>query len=241
MIKFFRKIRQQLLTENKFSKYVFYAIGEIVLVVIGILIALQINNWNEFKKSQENEGLLVDQIISDAKADSLFYQSRISVLQKQDSILDYILYINEFPKADTSSSIKVEHRLLPYISFVLLSEVLDNYDYSKENIGSWKIKQRLQELKTSYHYLESNFTLYSTELEKEVIPLDNLYYRVFKEAGSSATLDDLREIFISEELESIFAGLQNRSYQTMLVLERIIPINNTLLQELREYKLTFPE
>ena len=47
MIKFFRKIRQRLLTENKFSKYLIYAIGEIVLVVIGILIALQINNWNE--------------------------------------------------------------------------------------------------------------------------------------------------------------------------------------------------
>ncbi len=42
MIKFFRKIRQRLLTENKFSKYLIYAIGEIVLVVIGILIALSI-------------------------------------------------------------------------------------------------------------------------------------------------------------------------------------------------------
>ncbi len=47
MINFFRKIRQKLLTENKFSKYLLYAIGEIVLVVIGILIALQVNNWNE--------------------------------------------------------------------------------------------------------------------------------------------------------------------------------------------------
>lgn len=46
MIKFFRRIRQQLLSENKFSKYLMYALGEIVLVVIGILIALQINNWN---------------------------------------------------------------------------------------------------------------------------------------------------------------------------------------------------
>ena len=50
MIKFFRKIRQRLLTENKFSKYLLYAIGEIILVVIGILIALQINNWNEGRK-----------------------------------------------------------------------------------------------------------------------------------------------------------------------------------------------
>ncbi|MFX0556562.1 DUF6090 family protein [Maribacter sp. CXY002] len=50
MIKFFRRIRQKLLSENKFSKYLAYAIGEIVLVVIGILIALQINNWNEERK-----------------------------------------------------------------------------------------------------------------------------------------------------------------------------------------------
>lgn len=47
MIKFFRKIRKQLVTENKTRKYFKYAIGEIILVVIGILIALQINNWNE--------------------------------------------------------------------------------------------------------------------------------------------------------------------------------------------------
>jgi hypothetical protein len=55
MIKFFRKIRQRLLSDGKFSKYLLYAIGEIVLVVIGILIALQINNWNEARKNRDLE------------------------------------------------------------------------------------------------------------------------------------------------------------------------------------------
>jgi hypothetical protein len=50
MITIFRKIRIQLLKEQKVSKYLLYAIGEIVLVVIGILIALQINNWNQDRK-----------------------------------------------------------------------------------------------------------------------------------------------------------------------------------------------
>ena len=50
MIKFFRKIRYNLLSENKTGKYLKYAVGEIVLVVIGILIALGINNWNEHRK-----------------------------------------------------------------------------------------------------------------------------------------------------------------------------------------------
>lgn len=53
MIKFFRKIRQQLIAENRFSKYVFYAIGEILLVVIGILIALQLNTWNSERIQQK--------------------------------------------------------------------------------------------------------------------------------------------------------------------------------------------
>lgn len=55
MIKFFRHIRKRLIRENRFSKYLLYAIGEIVLVVIGILIALQINNWNEEKALSETE------------------------------------------------------------------------------------------------------------------------------------------------------------------------------------------
>lgn len=59
MIKFFRRIRQQLLSENKFSKYLIYAIGEIILVVIGILIALQINNWNENRKTKIKEQNLI--------------------------------------------------------------------------------------------------------------------------------------------------------------------------------------
>ncbi|MFT5229074.1 MAG: hypothetical protein ACI9EV_002227 [Urechidicola sp.] len=55
MIKFFRKIRQKMLIENKLSKYVIYAIGEILLVVIGILIALQINNFNNHKQQRQIE------------------------------------------------------------------------------------------------------------------------------------------------------------------------------------------
>jgi len=55
MIPFFKKIRQQILVENKTGKYLKYAFGEIVLVVLGILIALQINNWNEWRKERELE------------------------------------------------------------------------------------------------------------------------------------------------------------------------------------------
>jgi hypothetical protein len=55
MIKFFRQIRYKLMSENKTSKYFKYAIGEILLVVIGILIALQINTWNEERKERNRE------------------------------------------------------------------------------------------------------------------------------------------------------------------------------------------
>lgn len=72
MIKFFRHIRQNLLMENlpagqagKTTKYFKYAIGEIVLVVIGILIALSINNWNENRKLQQREVQILEEIKSD--------------------------------------------------------------------------------------------------------------------------------------------------------------------------------
>jgi hypothetical protein len=55
MIKLFRGVRQRLLTENKLSRYLTYAIGEIALVMIGILLALQVNNWNKKNKERAME------------------------------------------------------------------------------------------------------------------------------------------------------------------------------------------
>ena len=69
MIKFFRRIRQTLVSEHKFSKYLLYAIGEIVLVVIGILIALQINNWNEKQKTKNSELSYLKSIKNDLASD----------------------------------------------------------------------------------------------------------------------------------------------------------------------------
>jgi len=61
MLRFFRHIRQRLLRDNKFSKYLLYAVGEILLVVIGILIALQVDNWNQERENKEK----VKAILSD--------------------------------------------------------------------------------------------------------------------------------------------------------------------------------
>jgi hypothetical protein len=69
MIKFFRKIRQNLLMENKTGKYFKYAIGEIVLVVIGILIALQINTWNENRKDRNTESEYYCKLLTDFELD----------------------------------------------------------------------------------------------------------------------------------------------------------------------------
>lgn len=74
MLKFFRKIRQRLITDHKFSKYLLYAIGEIVLVVIGILIALQINNWNQNRVNEIEEKRILTAISEELKLNKfLFY------------------------------------------------------------------------------------------------------------------------------------------------------------------------
>jgi len=81
MIKFFRRIRQQLLSENKFTKYLIYAAGEIVLVVIGILIALQINKNREAQLAREKEQVYLKEIHLDflsnkEQLDSIRYINR---------------------------------------------------------------------------------------------------------------------------------------------------------------------
>ncbi|MBO6792372.1 MAG: hypothetical protein JJ895_00585 [Balneolaceae bacterium] len=76
MFKFFRRIRQNLLSDNKITKYLIYSIGEIVLVVIGILIALQVNNWNEDRK----ELVIEQQILKQLKVE---YQNNLDQLNEK--------------------------------------------------------------------------------------------------------------------------------------------------------------
>jgi hypothetical protein len=73
MIKIFRQIRQRLIKEHKVSKYLLYAIGEIILVVIGILIALQINNWNESRKIKVSE----QEILTNLKSELIINKDRL--------------------------------------------------------------------------------------------------------------------------------------------------------------------
>ena len=94
MIKFFRRIRQQLLTENKFSKYLLYAIGEIVLVVIGILIALQINNWNQYQKQLKTEKEILKELKIGLESDytniTKSIDDHLVFIRSQNIIADWI-------------------------------------------------------------------------------------------------------------------------------------------------------
>jgi len=95
MIKLFRKVRQRLLTENKFSKYLLYAVGEIVLVVIGILIALQINNNNENQKKKQFEITILENIKEDILADKMDCELNVQYIEveitNEQLLLDFLL------------------------------------------------------------------------------------------------------------------------------------------------------
>ncbi|WP_412561488.1 DUF6090 family protein [Winogradskyella sp. MIT101101] len=91
MIKFFRHIRQSMIKQNKTKKYLLYAIGEIILVVIGILIALQINNWNEDRKLASLEKAILidlkqDLVITRNIMDDDLNQNKLKVEQLESMI-----------------------------------------------------------------------------------------------------------------------------------------------------------
>ena len=102
MIKFFRRIREKLLSEGKLSKYLLYAIGEIILVVIGILLALQINTWNTNKNEREKEQLYLQSFYGDIQTnlnqlDRVINKSQDNI-NAADSLLSFtqgVIQIND--------------------------------------------------------------------------------------------------------------------------------------------------
>jgi len=104
-----------MIKDNKFSKYFLYAIGEIILVVIGILIALSINNWNELKKIRNTEKVYLIEIKSDLIQDTLLlsqvikdHKWRIAQLMSQDTTIDFIFeeIIGKLPKVGGVSQLE---------------------------------------------------------------------------------------------------------------------------------------
>lgn len=98
MIKLFRHIRRSLINENHMGKYLKYAIGEILLVVIGILIALQINNWNEGRITKLKAKSYTNTIFNDLVSDTISINALIKRSKAYSkNINDYFSYLDSLP------------------------------------------------------------------------------------------------------------------------------------------------
>ncbi len=113
MIKFFRTIRKRLVAESKFSKYMLYAIGEIFLVVIGILIALSINNWNEIRKGEMNVTNIHKVVKEDLKTDIATIDNLIIREKTRDNTISKILR-REITKEDYKNCVNCRGVILGY-------------------------------------------------------------------------------------------------------------------------------
>ena len=103
MIKFFRKIRQNMISERKISRYLIYAIGEILLVVIGILLALQINNGNENRKGHIKSKKYLAEILKDLAADTSTIKRSIHFTSEFIASEEWALNKTDFTLNDVDS------------------------------------------------------------------------------------------------------------------------------------------
>ena len=191
MIKFFRKIRQQLLTENKYIKYLLYAIGEIILVVIGILIALNINNTNEIRRQRIQELHYLKNIKTDLKL----------------NVVHLDKYIEMRNSTINSARILVEHFEGKMI------EDYEEFNGHTINIYTWRkffqINNTFQELVNS-----GNFSLISNDTIKSALLNIETLYKVMKDEEAHFRYDS-EKLLYDPYFEKIDTNplVQNFTYQ----------------------------
>jgi hypothetical protein len=156
MLKFFRKIRQNLISSGKTANYLKYAIGEIILVVIGILIALQINNWNEKRKLVIEEKQYYKNIKRQLTEDASYINNNIEFNQKYYDQYDYatqLLISNDRNHLDTLAIITLN--LLEYSDFHQESNIYAALVNSGEVklLKNQDIVEGLQKLEETYIYI----------------------------------------------------------------------------------------
>ena len=166
MIKFFRKIRQNLLMENKTGKYFKYAIGEIILVVIGILIAVQINTWIKNSEIRKNNKIYITKIIGELKLN----KKRLEYLAFDGDSLSNNLPSLKRATEDADSILKLSFRGLKKsdLQFLLTANIYSG--------GS-----QLNLYDATYEELLNTGKLYSLGSDKTILAIKNYYKRYERE------------------------------------------------------------
>ncbi|MBK8503735.1 MAG: hypothetical protein IPL46_16895 [Saprospiraceae bacterium] len=165
MIKFFRKIRQNLLSEGKTGKYLKYAIGEILLVVIGILIALSINNWNDSRKINQQEKSYLKRLLLENKQDVLTFSNEIERLENNNQ---KITNLSEAFKDKNCSDSLLVLRANEYVIFGSLYPVFNPSTSTYEDLSSTgnlsvikntQLRDQIVGHYEDYELVESNFKI----------------------------------------------------------------------------------
>ena len=179
MIPFFRKIRKKLADQNRFLQYSRYAIGEILLVVIGILIALQVNNWNEGRKQMNQKEFYIKSLFSDYKYNLEYLIKRNNEVRQEK---ENIHIINEHlgkkeTTLDTILKVAKEEISLMIYSYAYLNEntfkTLQTTGHF-ENFEPW-LQKTLQEL----HFMHNDFYRSCDGLNEDMRVVITNFLKVF--------------------------------------------------------------
>ena len=182
MLKFFRRLRKSLLAENKTSQYLLYAVGEIVLVVIGILIALQINNWNEERK----QSISIKNVLTEIKEDLLQDQVELvrSIALRKGDYNAQIRIINALEsKSALNDTIRRDLGRIHLARNIFSAS--KGYDLLKElNLGTLKNKE-LRILLTKYYerdipYVYREYADDKLEFENFWLPYVRKHFKVWE-------------------------------------------------------------
>ena len=167
MIKFFRRIRQKLLKENKLSQYFTYAIGEILLVVIGILIALSINNWNQNRIDRRAEQYYLDQMKSDLVTDSLFLTTVATNLESRLPVIkDFLKVLHEYDNQEAFRRGVKEYldHVLVAVFFVTNSTTFNEME-SSGKLGIIKDQELRKHIISVYNHIDVTKNIFSLNRE----------------------------------------------------------------------------
>lgn len=216
MIKFFRKIRQKLLTENRFSKYLIYAIGEIVLVVIGILIALQINNWNELNKEHATGLEYLKRIHSDLKKDTTYLM--IKELDAKEIQQSFELYIQSINKKYSSTDEFVE--LTSSVYWDSENLILEDKTYNEiTNAGKFSfikndtLRDQIMDYYRRYYAIDEHISeMNQTGINMFLSPYKKIikYYPVFESLFSEEAMRNNSDWkFINDPSSQAFKDLES--------------------------------
>ncbi|WP_157503069.1 hypothetical protein [Mangrovimonas xylaniphaga] len=222
------------MNQHKFGRYLLYALGEMTLIVLGILIALKVDNWNQEQVLKRHETQVLKQLLNHAQADYSFFSSKSDFFDNQEHLYQELLRLCNHTLPDSLLMRKQLNVFNLFGKATIQSNIVNSNFITYDIISNQQLKKQLLDYKRQYEAVKISYDLFNSKTTLYTDPILVQNYADVLKINEDTSWSDLEPFCDYPNIEGISYLLSTTASFAQQQTKTLLDLNNELTQELEQ-------